>query len=390
MKNIIKTLLVVMTLALVLVAFTACDLTAFFGCQHEGGTATCTELAICDKCGEAYGEYGHVAIKLPATPATCSKPGMTSGSYCKNCDAVIVEQKETPKLDHEWVPNEFKDKTCSTDGVEGGNHCANCGIRDENTKVLEASHEFGEYYVALEPTCGEDGYYARKCEDCGTVERGDDIPATGEHSFTVDVPEKAPTCAEAGHTACKACEVCGAPNEDYAEIPATEDHEFNPDEIFVAVPPTETEHGMTAGYCTKCGNGYYLDYVHVYENGACKICGAADPATVVEYYLIGYINGADYGCNNDYANLGEYKFVDGKLTVTFTQDSYVFIKSANSKGENKDWFMASAYTQEKQVTLANTTTGTAEKMWVPGNVEITFTLTVNEDGTLTLVAEYTK
>ncbi|MBE5818992.1 MAG: hypothetical protein E7312_08065 [Clostridiales bacterium] len=35
---------------------------------------------------------------------------------------------------------------------------------------------------------------------------------------------------------------------------------------------------MTAGYCTKCGNGYYLDYVHVYENGACKICGAAEPS----------------------------------------------------------------------------------------------------------------
>ena len=30
-----------------------------------------------------------------------------------------------------------------------------------------------------------------------------------------------------------------------------------------------------------------------------------------DYYLIGYINGADYGCEKDWENLGEYKFVDG-------------------------------------------------------------------------------
>ena len=25
-------------------------------CEHEGGTATCTKLAVCTKCGESYGE----------------------------------------------------------------------------------------------------------------------------------------------------------------------------------------------------------------------------------------------------------------------------------------------------------------------------------------------
>ncbi len=100
----------------------------------------------------------------------------------------------------------------------------------------------------------------------------------------------------------------------------------------------------------------------------------------VDYYLIGYINGADYGCNDDYANLGEYKFVDGQLTATFEQDSYVFIKT----GDNANWYMAEAYAAASPVTLKNTTTGTAEKLFVPGGVELTFTLVVNEDDTLTL------
>ena len=105
-----------------------------------------------------------------------------------------------------------------------------------------------------------------------------------------------------------------------------------------------------------------------------------EPAPAVDYYLVGYINGADYGCNDDWANLGEYKFESGKLTATFTQDSYVFIKT----GDNAGWYMASAYCTDTTVTLANTSTGTSEKLFVPGNVELTFTLVENTDGSLTL------
>ena len=44
------------------------------------------------------------------------------------------------------------------------------------------------------------------------------------------------------------------------------------------------------------------------------------PDCVVDYYLIGWINGADLGNADDYANFGPYKFVDGKLTATFTAE----------------------------------------------------------------------
>jgi hypothetical protein len=128
-------------------------------------------------------------------------------------------------------------------------------------------------------------------------------------------------------------------------------------------------------------------YFHIANNAwGNKEGPVVEPAGAVDYYLVGYINNVDLGFGTDASTIpADYKFVDGKLTATFTADSYVFVKSVNEKGKNVAFFWAPAYEEGKTVTLQ---IGANEKMKVPGNVEITFTLTVNEDGTLTLVAEY--
>ncbi|MBQ8495674.1 MAG: starch-binding protein, partial [Clostridia bacterium] len=100
----------------------------------------------------------------------------------------------------------------------------------------------------------------------------------------------------------------------------------------------------------------------------------------VDYYLIGFINGVDYGFGDDWENLGDYKFVDGTLTATFTQDSYVFLKT----GDNANWFMTEEYCEETTAMFLNTTTGASQKMKVPGGKELTFTLVENPAGSLTL------
>ena len=107
-----------------------------------------------------------------------------------------------------------------------------------------------------------------------------------------------------------------------------------------------------------------------------------DTPTGAVYYLIGYINGADYGCEADAENMGDYKFVDGTLTATFEVDSYVFVKTEG----NTDWFMSDGFDQESPATLINTknTLTDYNKLMVPGGVEVTFTLVENGDGTLTL------
>ncbi len=120
---------------------------------------------------------------------------------------------------------------------------------------------------------------------------------------------------------------------------------------------------------------------HNYVGGVCTLCGdKSGPVGPVDYYLIGYINGADYGCEGDYENMGQYKFVDGRLTATFTQDSYVFLKTT----DNADWFMTESYVSGNSGTFYSTKNGSKEKMFVPGGVEVTFTLVENADGTLTL------
>ena len=36
-----------------------------------------------------------------------------------------------------------------------------------------------------------------------------------------------------------------------------------------------------------------------------------------DYYLFGFINGANYGCEEDASNIGSYKFENGKLIAFF-------------------------------------------------------------------------
>ena len=77
-----------------------------------------------------------------------------------------------------------------------------------------------------------------------------------------------------------------------------------------------------------------------------------DPATEdeatadeVAYYLVGYINGADYGIEADWANLGDYAFVNGTVTVEFTADSYVIVKDENLTGFWTDGWLGAGVTE---------------------------------------------
>ena len=123
----------------------------------------------------------------------------------------------------------------------------------------------------------------------------------------------------------------------------------------------DCDHNWSDGVCTKCGSACG----HSWQVDLCSQCGK-----VRDLYLVGYINGADYGIAGDYSNLGEYKFVDGKITVTFAQDSYVVIKT----GDNAASYWAESFISGTSGKLYQ---GKGEKMFVPGNVEVTFTATVN-------------
>ena len=165
-------------------------------------------------------------------------------------------------------------------------------------------------------------------------------------------------------------------------------HAWDEGRITTAADCTHT--GIKTYTCTGCGEKRYevaeKNSAHTYSGGNCVRCGVEEP----EYYLVGNINGADYGFGDyDWQNKGEYKFVDGKLVTTFTNNSYVFVKRYDPDVDNFQWFMTQTYVDANghSGVLFNTNTGASEKMYVPGGTEITFTLVENGDGSLTLSYE---
>lgn len=109
-----------------------------------------------------------------------------------------------------------------------------------------------------------------------------------------------------------------------------------------------------------------------------------NPPLSKNYYIFGYINGANYGCEEDFQNLGEYKFVNGKVTVNFSETSYVGVKT-----DDNNWYMTDDWQGDvSEATLYNTLSlGTAaDKLMVPAG-EVEFTLVENGDDTLTLSYE---
>ena len=110
-------------------------------CEHEGGEATCKELAICSKCGEAYGELaahtwvdatctapktcsacgmvdgealGHTESIVEAVAPTCTETGLTEGKKCSVCETVLTPQEIVPATgEHTYVNG-----SCSVCGEE--------------------------------------------------------------------------------------------------------------------------------------------------------------------------------------------------------------------------------------------------------------------------------
>ena len=150
---------------------------------HIGGTATCIAQAVCDDCGQPYGEKAEHDYK----EATCSAP-----MVCKVC-----RHTSGSPADHKYT-----DPTCTADSV-----CSDCGkvgqeklghswsdelLHDDNKHWYECTSceakNATESHHGGEATCDT----LASCEDCG-VQYG----TYAEHVCD------APTC-----TTASVCEVC--------------------------------------------------------------------------------------------------------------------------------------------------------------------------------------
>ena len=155
---------------------------------HSGGKATCTAKAICEVCGQPYGETGdHEWGEWQQTKApTCTEKGSET-RVCKN-NPEHTETRDVEKAAHDVGANWLHDET---------NHWKECTVC--HTKSDIAAHDFGEWTEVTAPTYVADGAKKRTCNTCGYSENGtidklvavSRITIDGEQTLTLKVNEAA-------------------------------------------------------------------------------------------------------------------------------------------------------------------------------------------------------
>ena len=208
----------------------------------HGGTATCTEKAICEDCNAAYGELAaHDFTAETAeeqylkSAATCTEKAV----YYKSCAVCGLTLKGTADeatfeagkpLGHDWGAwtsngDGTHTRTCTVDGCSAGTQTENCIDANKDHKC-----DICDYIIS---ECADDNKDHR-CDDCGK-------------KLTEHTGGKA-TCKDKAK-----CEVCGA---EYGELDPKNHTNLK---HFPAKAATKTTEGnIEYWYCDGCGK-YYSD-----------------------------------------------------------------------------------------------------------------------------------
>lgn len=72
------------------------------GCTYSGGATYKCSVCDCSYSVSGGSPLGHSPVSLPVKAATCTEEGLTEGSRCSRCGAVLVEQESVPALGHTW------------------------------------------------------------------------------------------------------------------------------------------------------------------------------------------------------------------------------------------------------------------------------------------------
>ena len=245
---------------------------------HTGGTATCHEKAVCDRCKQEYGELdpqnhnGKTEIRNTKNP-TCEEPGNTGDLCCTSCDGVIQAGTVIPALGHTGGT-----ATCHTKAV-----CERC--KQEYGEYDLQNHE-GETELRnqKDPSCEEAGYSGDTCcTSCGSILRpGQSIDPLGHQYDSQDPSKTAHHDADCTHAAYDTlvCIRCGKESNEKTEHGEPLGHDYES----VYTPPTATSNGYTTFTCKNC-----KDVTIVYDDPDTTLKG-----DIGDLNLDGDINAIDY------------------------------------------------------------------------------------------------
>ena len=123
----------------------------------EGGSATCSVLAICENCGTSYGEFdanNHTLVQVDAKAPTCTEIGWDAYEYCTACTYTTYVEKEA--LKHSFTKYEVTEEAkCGIEGKEVATCDNGCGATDE--KAIEAlTHTDADGDYICDHGCGHE------------------------------------------------------------------------------------------------------------------------------------------------------------------------------------------------------------------------------------------
>ena len=216
--------------------------------------ATCTtggtEYRQCSRCGEAetrdteplgHGWDNGVVTQAP----TCAAEGVRTFT-CLRCGATRTES--LPKTDHTPVSVPAKAPTCTEAGLTEGSKCSTCGaVLKAQESIPAKGHSWDGGRVTQEATCTAEGIKTFTCSNCGAT-RTDTFPAKGHTPAAV--PAKAATCTEPGLTEGSQCSACGTILKAQETIPA-KGHAW--DGGVITTEPQGFTPGVRTFTCTVCG-----------------------------------------------------------------------------------------------------------------------------------------
>ncbi len=245
--------------------------------DHKGGTATCSTLAVCEDCGQEYGDYNDVHgemsewITVSATQhyKYCTDCGRTdsyvyedhkggtatcnSYAICEDCGSDYGELSDTHGEMSEWV---------YFDSDQHYRSCLDCGSEDSRVfgdhkggtatcNTLAVCDDCDSGYGYPNDTHGEmsgwiyynENQHYRSCLDCGR----EDSRVFGDH--------------KGGTATCISEAICEDCSAYYGELSDTHG------EISEWIPHSETQHYK---YCTDCGRED--SYVYEDHKGGTATC----------------------------------------------------------------------------------------------------------------------